>query len=86
MSDYLEKDLEERKQTSLPPAIEEGAIAIEESNSAIRRLSRGKALGHDEMTTDWLKDLSEHNRRNLVVLLNKWWQEERLPTAMDYYR
>ena len=49
-------------------------------------MSRGKALGSDDLTTDWIKDLDEENRKCLLVILNEWWEKGRIPTEMGEAR
>jgi len=34
------------------------------------------------MTTDWLKDLDNHNQAPLLELVNKWWRKEAVPASI----
>ena len=52
---------------------------IDEVTEAIRRLKRGKAAGHDNITAKMLQNLGEKGLELLTKLFNKIWEEEKIP-------
>lgn len=54
-------------------------ISIEELRGAVAWLKNGKAPGHDRITAEMLKNLSNEGLQMLLEVFNKVWAEKRIP-------
>ena len=52
---------------------------MKELKAAIKKLKRRKATGPDEIPTEILKELQEHNLIPVLELLRHWWNTEDIP-------
>ena len=66
----VSNDLRRRRNQEAKLSINDGLITIEELESIIKKLARGKVPEPDDIPTDWLKDLDSEN---------EWWEVGRLP-------
>ena len=57
-----------------------------ELNECLQRLKRDKSPGPDSITTDFVKDLNEANRSQLLDMVNSWWVQGRLHKTMEEAR
>ena len=48
----------------------------EELDKIMSKMKRDKAPSPDDFTTDWLKDLNEQTKGNLLDMFNEWWEKE----------
>lgn len=58
-------------------------IKMEELKEAIQRLKNGKAPGNDKITTEMVKNMGEEGRQFLLEILNKIWEEEKIPSDWE---
>uniref|UniRef100_A0A1Y1M3Z3 Reverse transcriptase domain-containing protein n=1 Tax=Photinus pyralis TaxID=7054 RepID=A0A1Y1M3Z3_PHOPY len=58
---------------------EESGIKLEEVMEAVKRLKRGKAVGHDGVSTEMVKNLGREGMEVVTALYNKVWLEEQIP-------
>ena len=86
VSATVRKDLEDRKTKEDTPNIRDEPITEEEFAAIIKKMSRGKAPGPDNVTTDWIKDLDRENRKWLLGLINSWWEAGSFPKEMEEAR
>ena len=78
----LYKTYKNKKTEEDPLICDDGDITEEELNNAVIKLSRDKAPGFDDITTDWIKNLDQDNHSKLLELINAWWVAEKLPQDM----
>ena len=53
---------------------------MEELNTVMRKMKRGKAPGPDQLAAEFFKELDTTNRESLLHILNHWWAH---PEAID---
>ena len=86
VTETVQTDLKQRREKETKPNIKDGPITEDELDAIIRKMSREKAPGPDNITTDWLKDLDDENRKWLLAMLNSWWESGTLPEEMSEAR
>ena len=52
---------------------------MKEPKSIIKKAKRRKAGGPDELNMEILKELDEENRKEVLELMNIWWEKEEIP-------
>ena len=55
-------------------------IPIDEVRKAMRMCVNGKATGLDNIKNEFMKNGGEEMRKTLVIIMNKIWDEEKVPT------
>ena len=55
-------------------------ITIDEVRKAMRMCVNGKATGLDNIKNEFMKNGGEEMRKTLVIIMNKIWDEEKVPT------
>lgn len=94
--EYFE-DILNNDQTNLPTndieipdiAIENAEVAendqieMEEVIEAIQWLKRGKAAGHDSLTSEMIKNMQENGMEVLTRLFNRIWNEQKIPEEWE---
>lgn len=71
------------EEPTLTPRNTEGKINSQEVQNAIDLLKRGKAAGHDGITSEMLKNLGAKSIEKLTLLFNKMYTEKRIPKKWE---
>lgn len=64
----------------------DGPITRKEIAQAAQKITRKKAAGTDNITTEWLKDLDEDIIARLQKMVDRWWQEKVWPSKSEEAR
>ena len=60
------------------------SFTLHELNDSLDALKPGKAMGDDEVENEFLKNLPEHKKLELLKLINQSWIESTLPTSWKH--
>ena len=61
-------------------------ITWEEVTKVLKKFKRRKAPGPDELPVELLKELTQEGKHQLVLLMNDWWNDEKLPEKANWAR
>ena len=86
VKNMLRENSKRKQQMDKIQNIRDVLISLEEFELVIKRMTRSKAPGPDNITTDWLKNLDEENRIIILAMINHWWENEYIPTEMEEAR